>query len=343
MPPNQTRSAEKGSRHSADVPASEPADVPASANASASVDQIREEDRGPVATEPSGPTPNSVGLYEYVVRCGSMRTLGVMTAKHPFRYGDEVVVRSERGTEIGTVLCEATPAALDFMEEATSGRILRRLSSNDRGQKQHLEGLTAQDMLACQRCVDALRLNMQLVDVERILGGERMVVYFLADQRVDFRQLVRDLAKQFQTRIEMRQIGVRDEAKLLADYGDCGKPICCATHLSKMPPVSMKMAKLQKATLDPTKISGRCGRLKCCLRYEFDTYEELAAELPPVGSHVVTRDGTATVLAQDILSQQLVVKTEDGRRIMIAGSDVLTVMKRAESSAKSKRTHHRQE
>ena len=158
---------------------------------------------------------------------------------------------------------------------------------------------------------------MDLVDVERILGGERLVVYYLAEQRVDFRQLVRDLAAQFQTRIEMRQIGIRDEAKLLADYGDCGQPICCATHLSKMPPVSMKMAKMQKATLDPTKISGRCGRLKCCLRYEFDTYEELAADLPPVGSEILTREGSGLVLAHDILSQQLMIKTEDKRRILI--------------------------
>ena len=124
---------------------------------------------------------------------------------------------------------------------------------------------------------------MQLVDVEHLFGGERIVVYYLAENRVDFRELVKALAGEFQTRIEMRQIGVRDEAKLLADYGDCGKPVCCNTHLSEMPPVSMKMAKLQKATLDPTKISGRCGRLKCCLRYEYDTYEELQKDLPPRG------------------------------------------------------------
>ena len=115
---------------------------------------------------------------------------------------------------------------------------------------------------------------MQLVDVEHIFGGERIVVYYLAESRVDFRELVRLLAGEFQTRIEMRQIGVRDEAKLLADYGDCGCPVCCNTHLVQMPPVSMRMAKLQKATLDPTKISGRCGRLKCCLRYEYETYEQ---------------------------------------------------------------------
>src|SRR5436190_7685402 len=125
----------------------------------------------------------------------------------------------------------------------------------------------------------------------------------------------------------MRQIGVRDEAKLLADYGDCGQPVCCGTFLSEMPPVSMKMAKVQKATLDPTKISGRCGRLKCCLRYEYDIYEELQQDLPPIGSDVVTKNGRARVLAQEILSQQLMVAMEDNRRVLIPASDVVTVLK----------------
>ncbi len=169
---------------------------------------------------------------------------------------------------------------------------------------------------------------MQLVDVEHLFGGERIVVYYLAEDRVDFRELVKLLAGEFQTRIEMRQIGVRDEAKLLADYGDCGKPVCCNTHLSEMPPVSMKMAKLQKATLDPTKISGRCGRLKCCLRYEYDTYEDLQKELPPIGSDVVTANGRARVLAQEILAGQLLVEMEDHRRVLIQASDVLTVLSR---------------
>jgi cell fate regulator YaaT (PSP1 superfamily) len=282
----------------------------------------------PAIADSGSPTASS--RTEYVVRCGSMRTLGVMSSMVPYSYGDEVVVRSTRGTEFGTVLCEATPAATDAMEEPTEGRILRRVSEDDRRQWSRMSKKSSDDMQACQRCVDALSLKMQLIDVERILGGERIVAYYLADARVDFRQLVRDLAKEFQTRIEMRHIGVRDEAKLLADYGDCGQPICCATFLSKMPPVSMKMAKLQKATLDPSKISGRCGRLKCCLRYEFDTYHALSKELPPSGSLVLTRDGNVTVLAQDILAQQLVVKTDDGRRIMIGSDEVVSVTRRGE-------------
>ena len=177
---------------------------------------------------------------------------------------------------------------------------------------------------------------MKLVDVEQLFGGERMVVFYLADERVDFRELVKLLAGEFQTRIEMKQIGVRDEAKLLADYGDCGKPVCCNNHLVTMPPVSMKMAKLQKATLDPTKISGRCGRLKCCLRYEFDTYEEIQKQLPRIGAQIVTRDGKAKVLNHRIITEQLLVETEDHRRMVIDASEVLTVIKKSSSPSKDK-------
>jgi cell fate regulator YaaT (PSP1 superfamily) len=165
---------------------------------------------------------------------------------------------------------------------------------------------------------------MELVDVEHLFGGERIVFYFLAEKRVDFRDLVKDLAREFQTRIEMRQIGVRDEAKLLADYGDCGKPVCCNTHMVAMPPVSMRMAKLQKSTLDPSKISGRCGRLKCCLRFEQDVYEEHQAELPPVGCRVVTSKGQGRVLAQEILARKVLVEFEDGRRLPVPAAEVLT-------------------
>src|SRR5438094_754824 len=116
----------------------------------------------------------------------------------------------------------------------------------------------------------------------------------------------------------------RDEAKLLADYGDCGKPVCCNTHMVVMPPVSMRMAKLQKSTLDPSKISGRCGRLKCCLRFEQDVYEEFQKELPPVGSRVVTAKGPGRVLAQEILARKILVEFEDGRRVLVPAGDVLT-------------------
>ena len=122
----------------------------------------------------------------------------------------------------------------------------------------------------------------------------------------------------------------------VADYGDCGKPVCCNTHLSHMPPVSMKMAKLQKASLDPTKISGRCGRLKCCLRYEYDTYEEIYKQLPPIGSDILTRDGQCRVLNQEILTEQLLVETEDHRRRLVHASEVLTVVRRGSNRSGGK-------
>jgi cell fate regulator YaaT (PSP1 superfamily) len=176
---------------------------------------------------------------------------------------------------------------------------------------------------------------MNLVDVELIHGRERAVFYYLAEQRIDFRELVKDLARALKTRIEMRQIGVRDEAKLLADYGDCGKPVCCNTHLSRMPPISMKMAKIQKTTLDPAKITGRCGRLKCCLRYEYDTYRSLETALPGVGSRVVTKKGQGRVLAQEILAQKLVVELDDHRRIIVNPDEILS-----SESPKGRRTQN---
>ena len=145
------------------------------------------------------------------------------------------------------------------------------------------------------------------------------------------------LAGHFRLRIELRQIGIRDEAKLLADYGDCGKPVCCNTHLREMPPVTMKMAKLQKATLDPSKISGRCGRLKCCLRYEYETYEEYQRELPPLGATVVTKNGQGRVVGQEILARKVMIAYDDTRRMLIDSHDVLTVISTRGPKAKPAR------
>ncbi len=268
-------------------------------------------------------------MAKYVVRYGRMRLLGLFSARGQDRYarGDRVIARTSRGLEVGEVLTEADEASEAHLRESPGGQLLRAMSPDDEHEWFKLNEKLGETFRICQRHVEQLGLSMELVDIEQIFGGERLVVYYVAEKRVDFRQLVKRLAGEFQTRIEMRQIGVRDEAKLLADYGDCGKPVCCNTHLSAMPPVSMKMAKLQKATLDPTKISGRCGRLKCCLRYEFDTYEEIRRELPPVGADVVTREGRARVLGQEILAEQLLVLTEDHRRLVVDATEILSVIK----------------
>jgi cell fate regulator YaaT (PSP1 superfamily) len=269
-------------------------------------------------------------MPQYVVRHGVMRHLGVFSTRgrDMFLRGDQVIARTHRGLESGEVLCEATDDAVAQLADPKQGQILRRATDDDVRDLRKMFEQERREYSVCEQEISRLALEMQLVDVEHLYGGERVVIYYLAEGRVDFRDLVKSLAKEFQTRVEMRQIGVRDEAKLLADYGDCGKPVCCNTHLSEMPPVSMKMAKLQRATLDPSKISGRCGRLKCCLRYEYDTYQELQRELPPVGSEVITNQGRARVLAQEILAGQLLIETEDMRRITIEAADVLTILKR---------------
>ena len=267
---------------------------------------------------------------QFLVRYGQMRLLGEYTGlpgqDHP--RSQRVVIRSDRGTEFGEVLGPVTELTLKFLENPIRGDILRVASPEDLGAEPKLVEFCKSGFDACREFIANRRLQMDLVDVEILLGRERMVFYYLSEKRVDFRDLVKDLARALQIRIEMRQIGVRDEAKLLADYGDCGKPVCCNTHLSRMPPVSMRMAKLQKTTLDPSKISGRCGRLKCCLRYEFDTYLELESELPAIGSRVVTQRGQGKVIALEILAQKVVVEFEDRRRTVVSPSEILGVEKK---------------
>ena len=296
-------------------------------------------------------------MPKYIVRYGLMRMLGVSetSGKAPngqtpaddttadntpadntpaeqtaFARGKKVIVRTDRGLEAGEVLCEAEDKIPEGLADVQNGQILREMTADDCNELLRIHESRPRQLEICQKCIDKLGLEMRLIDVEHIFGGERIVVYYLADGRVDFRELVRVLAGEFQTRIEMRQIGVRDEAKLMADYGDCGEPVCCNNHLSQMPPVSMKMAKLQKATLDPTKISGRCGRLKCCLRYEYDTYEQLQKTLPLIGATVETESGRASVIAQEILAQAVLVEDSDQVRKLLHLDEIGAV---AESEA----------
>ena len=270
-------------------------------------------------------------MPKYIVRYGLMRLMGVFetaqsdTAAHT--RGTKIITRTDRGLEAGVVLCPSTDKTVASLGDVFHGQILRHMSADDSNEIVRIHEQQPRQLEICQKCIDKLGLEMQLIDVEHIFGGERIVVYYLADGRVDFRELVRMLAGEFQTRIEMRQIGVRDEAKLMADYGDCGKTVCCNTHLVQMPPVSMKMAKLQKATLDPTKISGRCGRLKCCLRYEYDVYEQLQKDLPPVGSTVESEEGPVRVIGQEILGQSVIVESQNRARKLLHSDEIGAVIK----------------
>jgi cell fate regulator YaaT (PSP1 superfamily) len=266
------------------------------------------------------------GAASYLVRHGAMRFLGVYSVPPSLavRRGDIAILKTERGLEVGHILCPSTPQAVSAIPDPTRGEIVRVATPADLAKLEQIESVKKQELDTAEKLVREFRLAMQFVDVEHLFGGERLVFYFMSEHRVDFRELVRGMAREFHMRIELRQIGVRDEAKLLADYGDCGKPVCCNTHMFVMPPVSMRMAKLQKSTLDPTKISGRCGRLKCCLRFEQDVYEEFQRELPAVGSRVLTDKGQGRVLAHEVLARRLLVEFEDGRRLPVPLNDVLT-------------------
>ncbi len=207
-----------------------------------------------------------------------------------------------------------------------SGEILRIATAedNEKVSRQRARG-TADEEEYCTRRIAAHKLKMKLAGVEYLFEGEKIIFYFLAEGRVDFRALVRDLAKMYRTRIEMKQIGVRDEARLLAEYEHCGRRLCCKNFLNHLEPVTMRMAKSQKTTLDPSKISGRCGRLMCCLRYEDNVYQDLKRNLPKKGLIVTLSEGKAKVLSQDILLQKLLVETQKGERQIIHASEIIDV------------------
>ncbi len=278
-------------------------------------------------------------MSEFVVRYGAMRIVGIFTTsgKAEFNHGAYVIARTERGMETAQVLCPMRDDLQKTMEELAKlnklgtpphGRIVRLLTQEDLKEVDRIQKQEVLEFETCQRFIRQMNLDMRLVDVEHIFGGERIVVYYLAEGRIDFRELVKVLANEFQTRIEMRQIGVRDEAKLLADFGDCGKEVCCNTYLTIMPSVSMKMAKMQKATLDPSKISGRCGRLKCCLRYEFDTYEEMQDKMPSLGAIVRTPDGDGKVVGHEFLAEKVQVEMSDFQILSVPITEI-TILKEA--------------
>ncbi|MDD3589155.1 MAG: regulatory iron-sulfur-containing complex subunit RicT [Thermoguttaceae bacterium] len=259
-------------------------------------------------------------MEKYIVRYGAMRTLGVFECDpkeaNGFFHGVVVLVKTPRGSEAGTILCKTDDEKIAQVANLNKDPVtfIRRLAPEDDERLLEIKRNETNDFNRCLKIVERMRIDLTLVRVEQIFGRERVVVYYVADGRVDFRELVRALAAEFQTRIEMKQIGVRDETKLLADVGDCGREVCCNTYLASMPPVSMKMAKLQKATLDPTKVSGRCGRLKCCLRYEFDMYNELQEKSHPIGALVWTPLGRGRVFAQELFAQRVIVDLDDGGR-----------------------------
>ncbi|WP_352399516.1 stage 0 sporulation family protein [Anaerotignum sp.] len=217
---------------------------------------------------------------------------------------DYAIVETARGVEYGMVIKENT-----FVPEETIvpplKKVLRKATKDDARTVENNEKKEAEAFQICLGNIARLDLDMKLVDVEMTFDRNKLIFYFTSDGRVDFRELVKELAATFRTRIELRQIGVRDEAKMLNGIGICGRTLCCATFLGDFQPVSIKMAKEQSLSLNPTKISGICGRLMCCLKYEEEVYEELNRKLPKVGDIIATPDGTGEILSANVLLQQV--------------------------------------
>ncbi len=266
-----------------------------------------------------------------VVRFGRMRLIGEYPWDGDLKpgCGSKMVVRTHRGIELAEMLTSTCPNAgcgksvtrqqmLDYIEASggkdypfhPDGKVLRLATPEDMRAQQELEASIPDLVRSTRQLARELGLAMKIVDADPILGGERLTFYFTADDRVDFRELVRLLAERHKTRVELRQIGARDEARLTADYERCGQHCCCKQFLKVLKPVSIKSAKEQKATLDPLKISGRCGRLMCCLRYEDQTYKELRQRLPRRRSRVGTPDGPGLVLQTQTLTQIVLVELE---------------------------------
>lgn len=226
--------------------------------------------------------------------------------------GDPVIVETVRGLEYGTIASGPAPYEGNGDEQPLKP-VIRKADEDDR---RRLEEIREKEKEAFRICVDKIAahgLPMKLVSVDYTFDGNKIIFYFTADGRIDFRELVRDLAAVFRTRIELRQIGVRDEAKMMGGQGCCGRELCCASWLREFTPVSIRMAKEQNLSLNPAKISGICGRLMCCLKYESDTYEHAKKEMPVVGSSVITPKGEGKVTAVNMFKSTVTVGLKDAK------------------------------
>lgn len=224
--------------------------------------------------------------------------------------GESVIVETQNGTEMGTVSAANHEVDNGAIVKPLR-KVLRKATEKDMARRDENKRKEKEAFGICEELVSAHKLDMKLVDVEYSFDAGKIVFFFTSDGRVDFRELVKDLASRFHTRIELRQIGVRDEAKMLGGLGICGRPYCCKQFLNDFQPVSIKMAKEQGLSLNPTKISGSCGRLMCCLKYEQDAYEYLNSLTPGVGATVKTPEGNAVVTDANLMTGYLTVRLTD--------------------------------
>lgn len=236
--------------------------------------------------------------------------------KIPLNAGDQVVVELLAGLDLGEVMDPLNESVSDG-ELKLTGLVVRKATSKD---LKRVEELRRREKKAESIAVDKIKehkLSMKLVGVKYLFDESLVIFYFTADGRVDFRNLVKDLARVIRRRVEMRQIGVRDEARMIGGLGPCGRDLCCASFLFKFEPVSIKMAREQNLPLNPMKISGLCGRLMCCLKYEHDFYCQFCEQAPSIGTILETEKGRGEVVEYNVMAGTVVVKIEEGRRVEV--------------------------
>jgi cell fate regulator YaaT (PSP1 superfamily) len=227
---------------------------------------------------------------------------------------DIVVVEYEKGSEYGTIISDTNKVCGTAVDQKAVGKILRMATDGDLRQIVNNQIKSKEALDVCQRKVAEAKLDMQLVKAEYSFDSSKISFFFTAEGRVDFRNLVKDLAKMFRVRIELKQIGVRDKAKIIGGYGVCGRELCCSSYMKDFHPLSIKMAKDQGLPLNPSKISGVCGRVKCCMAYEYQVYREMSKTLPKMGQKFTSETGEkGRVINVDILKRSVVVEFAEGK------------------------------
>ena len=236
--------------------------------------------------------------------------------------GSHVIVETENGLEFGTVV--TPPRPVGEQESKIRQKKVYRLA-NDEDLAQHRKNLETEKSAHayCLKSINELGLEMNLVSVQSLLDGTKLTFYFTADERVDFRELVKMLVKAYRVRIELRQIGVRNRAKMSGGIGRCGHVLCCSAFMNDFEPVSIRMAKEQSMLLNPTKISGLCGRLMCCLAFEYETYCHLKREFPDSGKYVRTKMGSGKVIRQNVLKESITIKTDEGHELDVGLDEII--------------------
>jgi cell fate regulator YaaT (PSP1 superfamily) len=249
--------------------------------------------------------------------------------------GDRVVVETIHGQELGKVVISPAQVLASELTEPLKP-VVRKAEDEDINRAQEFEAKEMEALTVCSELIAKLQLPMKLLSAEYNLDGSRLTLYFSAAERVDFRELVRELTSRFKTRVELRQVGPRDEAKLVGGLGRCGRHLCCASFLSDFAPVSIKMAKEQGLPLNPMKISGSCGRLLCCLGYEYDQYHEMKGKLPKAGQRVSTPTGMASVISVNPLKETVIVELESEAAVELPASDI-TLIEEQQSTKRARR------